>query len=191
MRGNLIFIVLVVLAQACHNTPPASEKLLPETEKEKFFPVTDYIKGQIFEINSKGLTPVKYVTVKGHTDSAWLKTADFNEAFKEFLTPEIDSSNLTALFTEKKFMDQTINAFTFTYDATAALPDTMTLKHWDVYIDPQTGKVKRIYMVKNTGSNSILQLTWLGDRSCRIRTIDEPPRGDSFVEKEERINWSF
>lgn len=191
MRLKLIFILLVVLAQSCNNAPPVSEKVLPEKDKEKFFPVTDYIKGQIFEISNKGLTPVKYVTVKDHTDSSWLKPAEFSEAFKEFLIPVIDTINLTTLFTEKKFMDQTINAYTFTYDATAALPDSMTLKHWDVYIDPQTNKVKRIYMVKNNGSGRILQLTWLGDRSCRITTIAEPPKGDSFVEKEERITWSF
>ena len=58
-------------------------------------------------------------------------------------------------------------------------------------INPETGKVKRIYLVKNPGKNKILQLTWLGDRSCRTTTIIEPANGNSYIEKEEKITWSF
>ena len=182
-----------MLIQSCNNAPPNIKKEVaaPAKAKETFFPVTDYIKGQIFEISNKGITPVRYITINGHTDSSWLVHDELNEAFKEFLHPEIDSSNLTGLFTEKKFLDQTINAFTFTYDATGNLPDSMSLQHWDVYVDPETGKVRRIYMVKSAGINKTLQLTWLGNKSCKMILIDNAANGNSPIEKEVNITWDF
>ena len=193
MKITLLFALSFVLLQSCNNVPKAKEKESgnPEKEKKVFFPVSDYLKGQLFEISNKGLTPVKYVTIHDHTDSTWLKPQDFKEAFKEFFRTEIDSTNLTAFFTETRFLDQTINAFTFSYDAIGQLPDTLTLKHWDVYVNPETGKVKRVYLVKNNGTGKTLQLTWIGDRSCKIITIAEEPNGNSYIEKEEKINWDF
>ena len=193
MKVIVRIAVSFVFFLACNNAPRdrKTAPLKPEKENESFFPVTDYIKGQIFEITAKGVTSVRYITIHDHTDSGWLNHEDLYEAFKEFLHPEIDSINMKELFTESKFLDQTINAFTFTYDAKGKLPDSMTLKHWDVYIDPETGKVKRIYMVKNLGINKTLQLTWLGNKSCKSVTIIDSVNGNSSIEKEINITWDF
>jgi hypothetical protein len=168
---------------------PVAENPVPS--KQSFFPVTSYFKGQLYDIMHKGINPLKYVTIKDHTDSTWLKIEKFPDAISEFLHPEIDSLNLTTLFTEKKFMDQTIDALTFTYDPTGLLPDSMSLNHWDVYINPKTGKVKRIYLVKNPSPGQTIQLTWQGDKWCKITTISNKTDGTSEVEKEEKITWDF
>jgi len=110
---------------------------------------------------------------------------------KEFLQPEIDSANLVPFFTETKFLDQTINAFTFTYDPKIQLPDSVNLKHWDVYIDPETSKVKRVYIIKRSGENKILQLTWQSNEWCKTTTIITTPDGISKIEKEEKISWDY
>ena len=193
MKIILLPVLSILLLQSCSNSPKVKEKEKAEQVKEKevFFPVSPYLRGQVADINQKGVNPLKYTTINNHTDSVWLKITDLNEAFKEFLHPEIDSVNLIGLFTEKKFMDQTIDAFTFTYDAVGKLPDTMTLNHWDVYVDPNTGKVRRIYMVKNIGINKTLQLTWQSNKWCKLTTIVELPNGISSVEKEEKITWDF
>ncbi len=189
----LLPVLSIVLLQSCTNSPKEKEKekTVPVNEKEAFFPVSSYLKGQIVEIIQKGINPIKYTTVKDHTDSIWLKTEELNEAFKEFLHPEIDSANLITLFSEKKFMDRSIDAFTFTYDAIGKLPDSMTLSHWDVYVDPNTENVKRIYMLKNISPNKTLQLTWQSNKWCKLTTIVDLPNGTSAVEKEERITWNF
>ena len=185
----------LLLLQSCHNssekkvdTPPPP---VETRESPAFFPVTDYIKGQIREITEKQVNPIKYVTIKGHTDSSWLKMEELPAAFDDFLHPEIDSMNLISLFKETKFMDQTINAVTFTYDPIATLPDSMHLEHWDLYIDPATGKIKRVYMVKTAGEGRIRQLTWQGDRWCKIVDIVSKADGTSAVEKEVKITWEF
>lgn len=160
-------------------------------EKPSFFPLTEYIKGQIREITDRQVNPLEYVTVNDRTDSSWLKIEDLPQAFSDFLHPQIDSVNMVTLFKESRFMDQTINAFTFTYDPIAALPDSMALQHWDVYIDPASGKVRRVYMVKSAGEGMTKQLTWQGDKWCRIVDIVNKQDGTSVIEKEVKITWEF
>ena len=160
------------------------------SKPENFFPVTAYIKGQIFEIKRRGINPLKIIEQGNRTDSLWLPIETLNKEMADFLEPVIDTVNLMALFSETKFLDQTLNAYTFTYDPKKELPDSMPLKHWDVYVDPGKNTIQRIYMVKKAG-NKTLQLTWLNDISCRIITIGEDNKGNDAVEKEVLIKWDF
>jgi hypothetical protein len=160
-------------------------------QNQRFFPVTDYLKGEIYNIKKNGVNPLKYITVNGHTDSVWLKIEALDSVMAEFLQPEIDSVNLTAFFSEKSFLDRSLDAVTFTYDASVPLPDTMKLKHWDVYIDPKSNKVKRIYIVKQVDKTKTLQLTWVNGQWCKITTITTDANDIMKVEKEEKIVWDF
>lgn len=183
----------VLILFSCNNPEKtgvgATEKKGPE--KQMFFPVTSYLKGEIYNIKKSGVNPLKYTTVNNHTDSVWLKIEDLDAAFGEFLQPEIDSLNLVNLFTEKSFLDQSINAITLTYDPSEQLPDTMKLKHWDVYIDPDANTIKRVYMVKGISKTRSLQLTWVNNKWCKITTIVTDENGISNIEKEEKITWDF
>ena len=194
---SLAFLFFIVSCNSKQGNEPVqpskqlSDSIKQELAKQRFFPVTDYLEGQLYDISQKALNPLKYTTIKEHTDSVYLKLEELRPAIAAFLEPRIDSMNLISLFTEKRFMDQTLDAITFTYEPTAQLPDTMKLTHWDVYIDPLTGKVKRVYMVKQVTENKTLQLTWLGDHWCKIVTIITDAAGNSVVEREEKITWDF
>lgn len=159
-------------------------------EKPSFFPVTNYIQGQIFEISNGGLNPFKFVTSGGHTDSAWLKMEDLKNEVADFLTPVIDSLNLVSLFSETKFMDETLDAITLTYDPVKELPDSFSLRHWDVYIDPNSGSVKKVYILKKLPAKKIQQLTWIAKEKCNIKTISEDVNGKPVVDKEVTIKWT-
>lgn len=194
MKTYLLTAGIFILS-SCSNS---SEKKIQKAstrqqsvEKQSFFPVTAYIKGQLHEITLKGINPLYYTTINSHTDSVWLKIEDITSAVQEFLSPEIDSLNLISFFTEKKFFDKTINTYTFSYEPSGILSDTMPLKNWDVYVDPATGYVKRIYIVKQPSANKILQLTWQGNKWCKITTLAVQPDGTAAVEKEEKITWDF
>ncbi len=166
----------------------------PAGPPQRFFRVTDFLLGDIRGIASKGVTPLKITTVNNHSDSVWLKLEELGTAMREFTSPVIDSANLVDLFQETKFHDQTLNTFTFTYDPRGKLPDTMPLTHWDVYIDPETGTVKKVYMVKRKKENSqdkTIQLTWRSGKWCKTTTIYTKPDGNTAVEKEETILWDF
>ncbi|MBL7701827.1 MAG: hypothetical protein JNM14_06225 [Ferruginibacter sp.] len=179
---------------ACNNSgKPGAEKppVADTAEKQKFFPVTAFLKGEIFNLKQSGINPLKYTTVKDHTDSAWIKIEELDTALREFLNPEIDSANLVSLFTEKSFLDQSINAITLTYEPSGILPHSMHLKRWDIYIDPKTNNVRRIYMVKETDNAKTLQLTWLSNQWCKIVAIITNEKGESKIEKEEKFILDF
>ena len=158
---------------------------------DAFFPVTSYIRGQINDIRLKGVNPMMYTIVKGRTDSSWLKAENLEMAMAPFLASIIDTSNLQNLFSEKEFLDQTLNAYTFTYDPKTVLPDSLALQHWDVYVDPGTNKVTRIYLIRKNKDNTQQQLTWQSDKWCKIVTIAGDEKENSVVAKEVFIKWDF
>ena len=163
------------------------------TEQQTFFPVTQYLLGQLKEIDSLPVTPLKITSIDGKIDSAWMKKEDIRPFAQPFLHPEIDSANFKNLFTSKSFLDQTINSFTFSYDPIDKLPDSLQLRRWDVYIDPQKNTITRIYIVKETNVNGALQttqLTWKSNQWCKIVTITEQP-GKQPTTKEETMKWDF
>jgi hypothetical protein len=196
MRLYLLATVILFL-NACNNNPapetkPQSNAVDTTAEKPDFFPVTTFLKGQIFDIKHKGLAPLKYTTVNNITDSAFVKLEQLDSLLTEFLHPEIDSLNMVPFFTESKFLDQSVDAYTFTYDPKTTLPDSIPVKHWDVYVDPTTSKVNRVYILKKAGNNKTLQLTWQSNQWCKITTISSSPDGSSStVEKEEKISWDY
>ena len=162
-----------------------------KVEPKNFFPVTDYIKGQIFEIKNGGVNPMKFVTINNHTDSGWLKMEKLNDEVVDFLSPEIDTTNLISLFSEKKFMDQTLDAITLTYDPIKSLPDTFSFQHWDVYVDPNKNTVRSVYLVKKMPGNKTQLLTWESGKSCNIKTVSSDSSGKVLIEKEITLKWHF
>ena len=193
MKFIISLLACGVFLYSCSDSGKFAEKIpVKDTVvPQKFFPVTEYLKGEIFTIKNTGVNPLKYTTINGQTDSIWLKIEQLDSTVSQFLYPKIDSVNLTALFSEKSFMDQSLNAVTFTYDPSGVLPDSMKLKHWDVYIDPKTSKVKRIYLVKQLDKDTMLQLTWVSGQWCKTTTIVTDENGSMKVAKEEKLIWDF
>ncbi len=188
-----IFFTLTLFIYACKNKSSNQTKAVVATDtlaKQRFFPVTNYIKGQLFDIKQKGVNPLKYTTIDNRTDSVWLKIEDLSTAVSEFRTPVIDSANLNTLFLEKSFKDQTLNAITFTYEPIAKIPDSISLSNWNVYIEPETGNVKSIYLVKTIGAKTI-QLTWTNNTNCKMVYLTSNADGSFKIEKEEKIVWDF
>ncbi len=192
MTRLLIGILLAMMSSAC-NTAIEQSKDISTNEKETpgFFPVTNYISGQIEAVKRAGINPIKVDSSLNKSDTSWLKVEDFEAAFREFLTPKIDSSNLTQFFTESKFEDQTIDSYTFTYTAKPSLPDSITLQRWDVYISPTSNTIKRIFMVKKITSVKELQLTWQSGEWCKTVAIVTDAKGQQSVSTVQTIKWNF
>jgi hypothetical protein len=177
---------------SCHSS---YEKVNDSTREstQTFFPVTDYLKGQLKELDSMPITPLKTISINHKTDSEWVKRESIRRFAMPFLTPVIDSVSMSPFFSVKSFLDQTINAFTFSYDPKKQLPDSISLNHWDVYINPQQSTVERIYMVKEkvVGEGTITtQLTWKSGRDCSIVIITQKPGKEPEIRKE-KMQWNF
>ncbi|MEO7446469.1 MAG: hypothetical protein ABIT96_08590 [Ferruginibacter sp.] len=156
---------------------------------ENFFPVTSFIKGELAGMNRDGNTPIAYYTLNGRKDSSWVKPAEFNDVFGPFLQPQIDSVNMNSLFTETKFLDQTLNTFTFTYSPIKKLPVNMALQRWDVYLDANTNNVQRIYWLKFAGDTT-QQLTWNAGENAKIISV-LPVNGKDSIVSETFITWRY
>lgn len=190
MKIFIYSFLLIIIFSACSSS--VEEKInIPTVQKDvlssDFFPVTNYIKGQIVEISRNSINPLKIIRTGNKQDSVWLRVEELDAAFADFLTPEIDSKNMGGYFKENKFMDQTLNTFTFTYEPLENLPDSMKLQRWDVYINPENNTVKRIYLEKKGPDNKSLQLTWQANEWCRIASFSN----GQTKEKEIFIQWRF
>ena len=194
MMKAFILIVMTFPGVSCSNNS-GKPAIIPQQNKIEintdFFPVTNFIKGQIVEMGRNGINPLKITSAGKKVDSTWLKIEELNTAFIDFLTPIIDSSNLHSFFKENKFLDQTLHTYTFTYEPLTPLPDSIKLQRWDVYIDPDNNSVKRIYMEKNISGTKKLLLTWQSSQWCRIVTVAPNASGKELIEKEIEIKWSF
>jgi len=192
MIRAMICILLAISIAFCNTPAEQTTKIaIEEQEAPNFFPVTNYIYGQIEAIKQAGINPIKIDSSNNKTDTSWLKIEDFTQAFQEFLEPNIDSSNLTHLFNESKFEDQTIDSYTFTYTAKPSLPDSMTLQRWDVYISPASNTIKRIFMVKKLSEQKELQLTWQSGQWCKTVVILTNAQGQQSVSSVQIIKWNF
>ncbi len=196
---TLIFVFTFFVACNSKKTAPivvtetatSNTQTTIEDTASNFFPVTSYLRGEIYGIRNGGITPSRKITEGDKTDSSWVKMESLEKVLSEFLSPIIDTSNLKGLFEEKKFKDETLNAFTFTYDPKDIQSNTFAFKHWDVYVDPETNKVKRIYLLKKETERKVLQLTWQSGKWCKIVTLKDTGNNNLLIEKEEKISWSF
>jgi hypothetical protein len=191
MQKLLWFILpfFIIYFTACSEKKNNAVSANNSTQTENIFPVTEFLKGQLRIIDSMGVTPLKIISANGRTDSIWLKREDIRKNAIPFLTPVIDSASMYSLFSEKSFLDQTINAFTFSYDPKKKLPGSIKITHWDVYMNPETNSIDRIYIVKEN-DDTTKQLTWVVNKWYSIRTIIQPPNAQSWI-KEEKMIWDF
>lgn len=188
--GSFIFLLSSCTTNEKKMPLTANSITTDSLAKQRFFPVTIYIKGQLYSMKEKGLNPIQYIIEGDKKDSSWLKIEDLSSAINEFITPEIDSTNLIQLFLEKKFVDQSLDAVTLTYEPIKKLPDSISLSSWTVYIEPETGNVKRIYLVK-TKETKTTQLTWNSNANCKMVYLTSNADGSFVVDKEVKINWDY
>lgn len=190
---RFLSIGFLLIFISCHSGNTGQLLKNNPDDTANIFPVTSFLKAQLKRIDTMPVTPLKIVTENGETDSVWMKREDIRPHAMPFLTPLIDSATMTSLFSEKSFLDQTINAFTFSYDPKKKLPDSINLTHWDVYMNPQTKNIDRIYLVKeknNSDANTTTQLTWVINKWYSIRTITQLPNAQPKI-KEEKMIWDF
>lgn len=184
-----LLLALVIIFGDCRSHKNASLTGGNSGDTVNIFPVTSFLKGQLKMLDTMPVTPLRTISENGKTDSTWLKREDIRKNAAPFLTPLIDSASMFPFFTEKSFLDQTINAFTFSYDPKVKLPDSIHLTHWDVYMNPQTNEISRIYMVKGN-ADTTTQLTWVVNKWYSIRKIIQKPGKEAEI-KEEKMIWDL
>ncbi|MBW7839104.1 MAG: hypothetical protein H3C36_05600 [Chitinophagaceae bacterium] len=192
MLRLISFILLFSLCTAACTSnkktqePSANTDSLATIQRDTIpvFPVTDYLLGQISILEQSPVTLLKTTQGNQATDSVWYQREDAEKLAQPFLSPVIDSSSLQKYFKGNSFIDQTINAVTFTYTPRSANLPVDGLREINVYINPQSNEVTRIYLLKEKGDTTI-QLTWKSGEWFSVRTIS----GSKVTE--EKVKWNF
>ena len=183
--------VFIFFIAACSNNKTSVNKPAQDSiEDHSFFPVTQFVKGQLKEIDSMPVTPLRITTFNQHIDSVWLKKENIRPFAEPFLHPKIDSAYINNFYTKKSFLDQSINDVTLTYDKKNISTDPASIA---VYINPQTNKVTRIFMVKESNGNTghqTIQLTWTANKWCQVTTIIEKENTPPQI-KQDKLIWDF
>lgn len=182
-------VLLTAILFSCNNNnekvaPTSSNKIVEDTSAN-YFPVTNFLKGDVLEIKNHA-TPMRIIITNGKIDTTWVQADSMATAFQEFLEPRIDSANLKKYFREESFLDKTLGTFTFSYSHRANIAYDFPFINWDVMIDEESQKIKRIYLVKKIDATTTKQLTWQAEKWCKMVTISK-----NKVVKEEKIIWNF
>jgi c-di-AMP phosphodiesterase-like protein len=162
----LIFIIVCILF-ACKSNKQK------QIQKKKFFPVADYIESEINYVDSLPLGIIKYSTHNNRTDTAYIRAAAFNESAKDFISADLQENIFENDFSETSFIDESIQAITFTY---AAKNNKLELQRVDVLATAGEGsnKVSSIYLEKSIQKNDTLiteKLLWKTKKGFQIVTI--------------------
>lgn len=190
----ILFFLFLVLSCSQKKSSNASSGSIPSDSSSKkedtsFIPVTSFLQTEFSSLDSLPVTVLQLSTVNKKSDSAWLPVTKVKPQLIPFLSPLIDKKNMVPFFTESRFNDQSTAAVTFTYNPKPAIPDSFSLRHWDVYFDPDKNAIRKVYIVKRIKENNELltqQLTWELNKWAQIVII----KHDSIISEKKWI-WDL
>jgi hypothetical protein len=200
VRHSYIYIgALLLSVAACSQHSPSAPAISDSTVTKKdsaqknFFPVADYIRGEIHYVDSMPLAIMKYNIHDGHTDSSFIHSDEFHRIAGEFLLPELEKGNFEKQYLERSFMDETSGFLTFTYST----PDrNLLLQRADVLAIPATtatgsSQVKSIYLETARSSADTLivkKMLWIARKNLLIVTSLQP-NGKPSVTRQLKVIW--
>lgn len=174
----MFFILAAAILAACQSGPSPDNSpngaSAGETESAKaYFPVLDFLKGEISMVDSLPVGILKYVTIGEKTDSQYIKPEAFHELANEFLAPELQRARFENEFTETSFYDKSVHSSTFLYTAKS---DDLPLRRVDILSESGGAydKIKSVYMEKlmARGDTAITRkMYWKPQRHFQINTL--------------------
>ena len=135
MRYCTFILIFVCLIASCSQNKSIKSTTDITDSDVSFFPVGNYLLGDIESIKHQGISP-KYVHVKnGIYDSTFTQLQQIDSCLSDFLHPMIDSVSLNSMVKETKFYDESIESFTLSYDVEKDYFEKTSWRKWDVYIN--------------------------------------------------------
>ena len=133
-----------------------------------YYPVNDYIRKQIKQVDSIPYYVYRVLVVNGKKDSTTISRPVFDSLTQQFILPELEESALRKNFTESVYVDESTNSVTLTYtpkDSNTVVQNAMVL------LDTTSQNVKWTFInvLQNKGDSTIIQkMGWKGDESCYL-----------------------
>ncbi|MET0298403.1 MAG: hypothetical protein ABW036_01535 [Flavitalea sp.] len=159
MKACFVPLILICLFTACaddveNNNPAAPATELPDsTNKAKqFFPILDFMRGELKNIGTFATAIKTYTTIGNKTDSGYIKPEEFNSIMQEYLPAELNKENFERYYTESSFFDETTQTSNFTY---STKNDELDFHRVDVLVQGSEtfDKVSSVFMAKFNGND--------------------------------------
>jgi hypothetical protein len=188
-RFIIVFLFLLILVSC-----KSKKEKKPEVPAANFFPVKDYIKGQVAKLDTSDYSFLKIETIDGTSDTTAIKNAEVKLYAKDFLElPDISSEEIKDDYEINHLYDEELEAFAFTFTTKEDHP----VKTEHVVVEPMPnaeGKndIKSIYVdIWQTEDKASVRknLFWEANKSFQVTTITEP-QGGAVSTKRVRIIWN-
>jgi hypothetical protein len=174
--------ILVLFLSACSS--PGSEEETNNDINKTFFPIAGNINAELKELDSLPVAVIKYTTVGDHTDTSIADKSELRKMAALLTNPDISSPELKLFYKEAVFMDNTINMVTMSYTTKSEEP---LVRKIDVMIQPDTEKVKSIYVEKQekNGDTSInRKMVWTPGKNLQVITLTNLPGQQETIRTE-------
>ena len=192
---NLLLGSTLLLLIGCNDAENQSipAKAVDSTKEEKaYFPVQDYIKSEIRQVDSLPVGIMKYTTQNGTVDSGYIKPEEFHQLAQEFLSPVLETESFEKNYSENSFFDNTTQYSSFLY---SAIDRGLPVQRIDVLAKPEDvvyNKVKSIYMEKRferADSSIIQKLYWKAGQNFQISTEIRTAKPE-VISKQVKVVWN-
>lgn len=173
-----LFFIVCFTSTGCKNAK--------EAEAKNFIDVSGYLKGQLAYLDTVPYAFLK-LTLKDtmYGDSVFLTKKEVNEIINFFLVKELEKKEFEKGFDETTFLDGTINTLTLTYEPINTIE---TIQRVDVYVNPETEQIAKIYIVSKKDMMS-QQLLWKHNSSFTLITTTMDHQNNQEV-KTEKVIWN-
>jgi hypothetical protein len=169
MRILIVITACLILVSACgsHESVPGKKEAEPQ---KSYFPVQEYIKGEIRVIDSLPVGILRKYTDAKRRDSSFIGLPLFHQLASEFTVDELSKLSLEKNYLEDAFNDETTGYYTLTYHPKSAVAP---FKRIDVLAKPgaTADHVNSIYIEKeftNNDTSITERLYWKANTSFRI-----------------------
>jgi hypothetical protein len=196
LKASICALICWMMITSCDQSSKSDETVMDAFENldtskisPTFFPVQSFILGEVEMLKKENKKIIRVDKPKGIADSINVPFTEWENDMKMLFSPVLDSNSLSSYFVENKFLDQSIDAITLTYEPNQSKPDSMPWKNFYVYINPGTQQINRIYLVKKNGAHTIDQITWVPGKFCKRVTLNEDPNCKLNKTEEQMFIW--
>lgn len=152
--------------------------------------VTGYLKGQLKFIDTVAYGLLKVTEKEGsEPDSVYLNKQQVKALVEPFLSAEISKAQLEKNYRETSFADATTSFITITY---VTKENSSTFQQVDVYIEPQSGAIRQLYLTGffDTPMGLIRkQLLWFHNKGGNIISTPINNSSGNLPSITERLIW--
>jgi predicted RND superfamily exporter protein len=164
--GCCITLFLSLFLLACSSNDDENSN----SDKE-FYSVIAFIRSELDMLDSIPLAVFTYREEWGLRDTQIISKQSFRQSAEGYFNPDISQTDLKGKYTEKVFMDANINRITLSYDTD---DESAAIRKINVLIEPESEKVKNIYLEKRLVSGDTIftqKMIWSSGRQLQVTTI--------------------